>query len=124
LPEESSPPAVIALPADLMFAARIRGTAQAVGANLTLVRNEKELLERARALAPRQIIIDLDTRSLDPVALIATLKADPTLKSIPILAYVSHVREDAIAGARAAGAERVIARGAFVKNLTEILAGQ
>ena len=124
MPEESSPPAVIALPADLMFAARIRGTAQAVGANLTLVRNEKELLERARALAPRQIIIDLDTRSLDPVALIATLKADPTLKSIPILAYVSHVREDAIAGARAAGAKRVIARGAFVKNLTEILAGQ
>lgn len=107
-----------------MFAARLRGTAQSVGANLTLVRNEKELFERAHALAPRQIIIDLDTRSLDPVALIATLKADPALKAIPILAYVSHVREDAIAGARAAGAERVIARGAFVKNLMEILAGK
>jgi CheY-like chemotaxis protein len=114
---------IVALTADLMFAARLRGTAQTIGQNVTLVRTGKELLDKARELSPREIIIDLDTRSLDPVALITTLKQDPALAGIPILAYVSHVREDAIEGARKAGADRVMARGAFVRNLPALLAG-
>ena len=61
------------------------------------------------------------TRSGNVIEAIRELKADASLQSIPILAYVSHVREDAIEAARFAGADRVIARGAFVNRLPEIL---
>jgi CheY-like chemotaxis protein len=121
--EAPSKTLVVALTADLMFAARVRSTAQAVGTPLLLARNAAELLQLAREHSPREIIIDLDARNVDVVALIAELKRDPALAPIPILAYVSHVREDIIAAARDAGAERVLARGAFAKNLPALLAG-
>lgn len=113
---------VLAITADLLFAARVRSTAAAVGTEIILARNAEEMLRLAHETAPRQIIIDLDSRKLDVIQLITSLKRDPVLTSIPILAYVSHVREDMISAARAAGAERVIARGSFVKQLPALLA--
>ena len=115
--------AILALAADLMFAARIRGTAETVGADVVLARSTRDLLDKARAALPGRVIIDLDARSGDVIELIRTLKSDDQLKDVPILAYVSHVREDAIEAARLAGADRVIARGAFSNNLPAILRG-
>jgi hypothetical protein len=40
---------------------------------------------------------------------------------VNIIAFVSHVREDAIAAARSAGADRVLARSAFVRELNNLL---
>ena len=121
--EAPSKTAVVALTADLMFAARVRSTAQAVGTPLLLARSAAELLQLTREHTPREVIIDLDARNVDVVSLITELKQDPAIKTIPILAYVSHVREDIIAAAREAGAERVLARGAFARNLPALLAG-
>jgi CheY-like chemotaxis protein len=113
---------VLAHTADLLFAARLRGTASAAGAELILARKSSDWFEQARHSQPRLLILDLDTRTFDPINLITETKADAALRDIPLLAYVSHVREDAIEAARAAGADRVMARGAFVKNLNQIFA--
>ena len=115
---------IVALAADLMFAARVRSTAQAVGAQVQMARNGPDLIDLTRRLGPRLIIIDLDARMSDPVQLIRQIKSDPATASVPVLAYVSHVREDLIAGAREAGAEQVLARGAFARMLPSILTGQ
>lgn len=113
---------VLAITADLLFAARVRSTGAAVGADIILARTADELISLAQQRAPRRIIIDLDSRKIDVIKLITDLKRDALLATIPILAYVSHVREDMISAARAAGAERVIARGSFVKQLPALLA--
>jgi CheY-like chemotaxis protein len=118
LPSNDLPSApVVALSADLLFAARIRGAAQAVGADVELARTGAALLARARTTPPRRILLDLDTRSTDPIALIEALKADAATSGIEVVAYVSHVREDLIERARAAGADHVLARGAFTRQL-------
>ncbi|HSL71503.1 MAG TPA: hypothetical protein VK864_14755 [Longimicrobiales bacterium] len=107
--------------ADLLFTARLRAAASAAAAELVFASTPAEVIALAREHNPRLLIVDLDTRALDPVGLIADCKEEPSTRDIPILAFVSHVREDAIAAARAAGAEQVMARGAFVKNLAHIL---
>lgn len=112
---------ILALTADLMFAARIRGTAEQVGAEVVLARKADELMQKARELAPSWIFLDLDSRAVDPVDLVRRLKADKDLENIPILGYVSHVNEQRINEARDAGIDQVMARGAFVKNLPAIL---
>ncbi len=112
---------VLAWAADLMAGARIRGAAQATGTTVKLVRGGEELLASAAAEAPRLVVVDLEARG-DPASVIARLKADPATAAIPVLAYAPHVREDAIAAARAAGAERVLPRGAFVRDLPRLLA--
>src|SRR5262245_4239148 len=107
----------------MIFSARIREAANAVGTDLLLARKPQDWLQQARDRKPRLLILDLDTRSLDPVALITETKADPALRDIPLVAYVSHVREDIIGAAENAGADRVLARGAFAKNMQHILGG-
>jgi CheY-like chemotaxis protein len=111
---------IVALAADLLFGARIRSAAAAVGVPLDLVRSTDEALAAVRAGA-RSLILDLDLRAGDPVALVQTLRADAATAELPIIAFVSHVREDRIQAARAAGATRVLARSAFVRTLPELL---
>jgi len=111
---------VLAWAADLMAAARIRGAAKAGGIELRLVRGADELLATAAADPPRLVVVDLEARG-EPAVAIARLKADAATAAVPVVAYAPHVREDAIRAARAAGAERVLARGAFVRDLAAIL---
>lgn len=110
----------LAICADLLFAARIRGAGEQVGVPVETM-SRGDALERARALAPGLILLDLDARWLDAPALIRALKADAVLAAVPVIAFVSHVREDAIGAARDAGADRVLARSAFARQLPELL---
>jgi CheY-like chemotaxis protein len=110
---------VVALAADLIFAARIRGAAVA-DVSVILANNVEDFLTKIRELRPRLAVLDLDRRGLDVERVISAIK---TNSNTPVVAYVSHVREDLIAAAMAAGADRVMARGAFVKNMSAILSG-
>lgn len=115
------PAAVLALAADLMFASRIRAAASAAGSQVRIARSASELVDAARTLTPARILIDLDARAGDPIAAIGSLKDDEDTRGIEIVAFVSHVREDAIQAARAAGADRVLARSAFVRELSRLV---
>ena len=112
--------AVLALPADLIFGARIRAAAEQAGIAVTIAKSPDDLLAKLDDEQVCLIILDLDRRALAIGDVVARIRAKSNAQ---ILAYVSHVREDAIAAARAAGVDRVMARGAFAKQVVEILAG-
>ncbi|MBX6363700.1 MAG: response regulator [Gemmatimonadetes bacterium] len=115
-----APAPVLALAADLLFAARIRGAAQAAGVAATTVNRPDDLVARAVAAPPRLVLVDLDARG-DVAGAIRRLKGEAATASVPLVAFVSHVRTDAIADARAAGADRVVARSAFVRELPALM---
>lgn len=117
---EASRP-VLAAAADLMFGSRIRGTAEQLGVAVEFARSADALL--ARAADARLILLDLDARWVEQGGVIRALKADPTTAGVPIVAFVSHVRTDAIEAARQAGADRVVPRSVFVKELPALLRG-
>jgi CheY-like chemotaxis protein len=112
---------VLAIAADLLFASRIRAVAAEAGVDAVLVRSPDALLASAQTHPPRRILIDLDARAFDPAELIRRLKEDERTRPIEVIAFVSHVREDAIAAARQAGADRVLARSAFVRQLPALM---
>jgi DNA-binding NarL/FixJ family response regulator len=119
-----TPPAVFALAADMIFGAKIRATAQAVGVAILPARSPAHLIDlvtRAHAgnTLPRLIIIDLDTRTLEIVETIQTLKS--LAPATRILAYVSHTNTSAITEARTAGADKILARSAFTESLATLL---
>src|SRR5690606_34108786 len=118
---ESGP--VLALAADLLFASRIRATPAPIGATPHLGRSAEELLARAREPRPRLVLIALQARAGDPADAIRRLRAAPETAAVPIIAFGPHVRREAIEAARAAGATRVLARPAFVRELPGLLAG-
>lgn len=104
---------VVALTADMIFAARIRGTAP----HVVLARDAKDLLTKVGEIKPGLVVLDMDRRGLNVREVVQQLKT----AGIEVLCYVSHVREDLIAEAKEAGADRVLARGAFARQMGELL---
>jgi PleD family two-component response regulator len=112
---------VIAAVDDLMFSSKISATARQLGIELSFARSPDDVLQQARANKPTLVIFDLNSKRLDPAGTIAAMKADTELRAISTLGFVSHVDSDAIAAARAAGIDEVLARSAFTARLAEIL---
>ncbi|HEX2167045.1 MAG TPA: hypothetical protein VHG09_07360 [Longimicrobiales bacterium] len=110
---------VVAVVGDLIFGSRIRAAAQHAGARATFVRTPADLL--AQAPSADLILLDLDTRWLDAPTMIRSIRDDPAAASAQVVAFGPHVDADALTAARDAGADRVLARSAFVKLLPDLL---
>jgi len=107
---------------DLLFSIKIQTAAKSIGGvDLFFERSAEMILARIREKQPRLVIFDLNSRKLDPMTAIAAMKADPELKNIRTLGFVSHVESDTITAARAAGIDQVLARSAFATQLGQIL---
>ena len=105
---------------DLFFAVKISEAAKWAGLEVEFVKTEKDALEKA-GQNPLLIILDLNIKALQPLELASKLKADAGLKSIPVIAYLSHVQGELKQKAHDAGLEMVMPRSAFSQNLAQIL---
>jgi CheY-like chemotaxis protein len=106
---------------DLIFSIKISTAAKSLGVEIYFERSADAVLPRVREKRPALVIFDLNSAKLRPMETIRALKADPELKTIRTLGYVSHVQTDTIAAARDAGIDEVLARSAFADRLGEIL---
>jgi CheY-like chemotaxis protein len=114
-------PHVIAVVDDLMFLSRIREAARGTGAEIRSARGPRELVEAARDGA-RLVLVDADSSRLPWAEAVSALRADPSLADVPVITFLSHVHAERADAARAVGASRVLARGAFVQELPRLLA--
>lgn len=104
---------VVALVRDLMFGARVRGAAP----EAVIVQRGDRLAE-AVGEGTRLVIVELEGAG----ALEAIAAARERARGARVVGFAPHVREDMLESARAAGAE-VLSRGAFVKQLPDLVAG-
>lgn len=114
-------PKLVALVDDLMFLSRIREAARAAGVDVQNARSAEALVSAAREGASL-VLVDADAERLPWREAVAALRAVPELAALPVVAFLSHVRIDHAEAARAAGASRVLARSAFVKELPLLVA--
>jgi len=107
---------------DLLFPSRIRealkplGHALQVGATLTSVRDAL-----AGAAPPETILVNLNSRRGDPLALIHALKSDPATRNVPLLAFAGHVETAKHQAAREAGADLTAANSSVSLHLPKLL---
>lgn len=106
---------------DLIFSIKISTAARRLGADVYFERSADGVLPRIREKQPSLVVLDLNSRTLDPLGAIAAIKSDAQLRETRTLGYVSHVDSETIAAARRAGIDQVMARSAFVERLGEIL---
>ena len=111
---------ILAVLEDLFFTVKINESAKRAGMPAVFVKTETDALARAKD-RPAVMIIDLNCGSIDPLQLIRTMKADPELKGINLIGYVSHVQGELKQQAQEAGCNMVMPRSAFSQNLPQIL---
>jgi CheY-like chemotaxis protein len=109
---------LIAAVDDLFFSTRIRETARQIGVHVEVVATT-----RLRACAAQGSVdaVILDLSATSALEILRALKADPQTSATPVIGYVSHVADETIAAARAAGCDRILARSAFTRQLPELL---
>jgi CheY-like chemotaxis protein len=106
---------------DLLFSIKISTAAKNLGVDIYFERSPDQVLNRIREKRPSLVIFDLNSQKMRPMDAIREMKADPELRSIRTLGYVSHVDSDTIAAARVAGVDQVLARSAFASKIGEII---
>jgi CheY-like chemotaxis protein len=112
---------ILAVLDDLMFSSKIKTTAGQLGVTVTFARSADAAIAEMRKSAPSLVILDLNNARTNPLGIVASMKEDPALASIPTVGYASHVQTDVINAAREAGVGEVLARSAFTFQLADIL---
>ena len=115
---------VLAAVDDIFFAAKIRGTADALGVAYESARGAADAVESARSNPPSVVVADLHATRCDPFALAESFKRDPALSNVPLVGFFSHVQTELREQALRAGFDRVLPRSAFVNQLQQILQGE
>jgi PleD family two-component response regulator len=112
---------ILAVLDDLMFTSKIKTAAAQLGVPVSFARSADAARTAMTSTPPSLVILDLNNARVDPLGLVASMKADPALAAIPTVGFVSHVQTDLIAAARTAGVTEVMARSAFSAQIGEIL---
>lgn len=111
------------LAADLMWASKIRSTADAIGVQARPVRSMEMLQARLADSPVRALMVDLEAGSV-AIEMIRHVRglSDAALAGMPILAFGPHVNVDALAAAKSAGASAAVARGGLQADLAGVMA--
>ncbi len=112
--------------ADLIWATKIKGAAEALGFAARPVRSI-EMLEARLADSPVvALIVDLDAPEV-AIALVQRVRLNPMSPSvtsqrrIKVMAFGPHVAVAEMQAAKAAGADTVMARGAFSTRMSNVI---
>lgn len=110
---------VLVLIRDLIFETKIRSTAQALGVVTAIVRSCDELAGKLEKMDHPLVLVDLSLPDEEGLRAVTICKEHP---SVPrTIAFVSHVDQELAAKAATAGADTVLPRSAFARDLPEIL---
>ncbi|HSM87702.1 MAG TPA: hypothetical protein VLT16_16215 [Candidatus Limnocylindrales bacterium] len=120
---EDAPTRIFAFVDDLFFLAKIQEVSRKLNVKVEFVKTEKEIAEKAGENPedkPSLIVVDLNSNSIKPVAMISKLRSK-FKKPTSIVGFVSHVQGDLKVKAQEAGCDVVMPRSAFSQNLPNIL---
>lgn len=118
---QKQPKKILAAVDDLFFTVKISDAAKRAGMLVEFIKNDKDLMDKAKDEKPSLIIFDLNFNAMQPLKLIPKLKGSADLKSISLIGYLSHIQGELKQKAHETGCDMVLARSALSQNLPQIL---
>lgn len=144
--QEENRKLLVCLIDDLIFASRVEGTAEKLGYSITWAGNAHlldpclsgsvatqrqpaehllgagaSLIDKISSIRPALIIFDLGNGAIPWRDWLPLLKSAPATRRYPVICYGSHVDTDAIQAAQRRGADAVVARSRFIRDLPELI---
>lgn len=137
-------PLVVAFVADVMWQSKIELVTRHLGFAVQFIEDETQispadtpsqparpgepldgrkgvLFEQLVQNRPALLIFDLENGHIPWLNWMPTLKSSPATRRIPIVAYAPHVNSQALNQAQSCGADQVVVRGQFQKQMGELL---
>jgi PleD family two-component response regulator len=112
---------VLAAVNDVFFYTKLRDALKPHGYILEKARSQEDVTEKAHALNPAAIVLNINDESLDAFKAIEALKASDHSKSIPILAFANHEDVDSWKRAQKLGVTKIVSRNEFSSKTLALL---
>jgi AmiR/NasT family two-component response regulator len=114
------PERILVICDDLLFWARTRAAAQALGLPIARITDEASIAAAVEDSGVRRVLVDLDSRSIDVLAFGTRWKER---KEAPeLVAFGAHVDDALFARAKQAGYDRVVPNSVLHARVAEFLA--
>lgn len=143
-PNDTDSPLIVAFIGELMAATRVENTVRQLGYRIETIGRAEDiapldldaptyrpgeplygqggaLFQKLTEWQPALLIFDLENKDVPWRKWIATLKSSAATRRLPILCYGPHVEEDALKEARRRGADQVVPRGRFVREMPDLI---
>jgi PleD family two-component response regulator len=98
---------------DVFFYTKVRDALKPQGYTLEKARTEREVSEKAGALHPAAVILNINDEALDAFKALEALKGDERSKAIPVLAFANHEEVDNWKRAQQLGVTKIVSRNEF-----------
>ncbi len=106
---------------DIFFYTKVRDALMSKGYKIERARTQQDIAEKALTMAPSAFILNMNDERLDAFQALETLKADTSMKTLPILAFANHEEVDTFNRARAMGVSKIVSRNEFSAHLRELV---
>ncbi|HKR79894.1 MAG TPA: histidine kinase [Nitrospira sp.] len=110
--DETHEKTVLVAVTDIFFYTKVRDALRPSGYRLERARSQDDIA-KASCLRPVAVILNMNDDTLNAFQALATLKSDPELKSLPILAFANHEEVDTWNRAKAMGITKIVSRNEF-----------
>ena len=99
----------------------LRHYLEAMGYDVREAHDGEEALATLHAARPDAVVLDIQMPKVDGIEVLRAVRADGTLKSLPILALSAHALADEVRQIREAGADLYISKPADPKNVVRAI---
>jgi len=106
---------------DIFFYTKIRDAYRPQGYTLERARRQEDVVEKAAALKPLAIILNMNDDRFDAGTALQALRGHDHLKDIPVLAFANHEEVETWRQARALGIQKIVSRNEFSARTAALL---
>jgi len=106
---------------DVFFYPKLRDALKPQGYLLEKARTQNEVSEKAGALRPAAVILNINDETLDAFKALEALKGDDRSKTIPVLAFANHEEVDNWKRAQQLGVTKIVSRNEFSSRTLQLV---
>ena len=106
---------------DIFFYTKVRDALLPRGYKLERARTQGDIAEKASAIRPSAVILNMNDETVNAFQALETLKADPRFKAIPILAFANHEEVDTWNRAKSMGVTKIVSRNEFSARTADLV---
>jgi PleD family two-component response regulator len=98
---------------DIFFYTKVRDALLPNGYHLERARSQDDLVLKISTIRPAAVILNMNDETLNAFHALETLRADPRLRGLPILAFANHEEVDTWNRAKSMGVTKIVSRNEF-----------
>jgi PleD family two-component response regulator len=118
---ETDKKTVLVAVTDIFFYTKVRDALLPNGYHLERARSQDDLTLKISTIRPAAVILNMNDETLNAFHALETLRADPRLCGLPILAFANHEEVDTWNRAKSMGVTKIVSRNEFSARTRDLV---